>query len=392
MKARQIGASHSYAAAAVLWGLLGETTTAISVGEREALEVVAKARLHCEALTKLGSQWAVPGKGLGDFTLASKGRILALPATSGGRSFSGNVILDEFAYHSDPAKVWDGAGGTVMHGYKLRVVSTPNGVGNLFHDLWTNPKAHKGYALHSTTLEQARADGLRVDEAECWKQARGDSRVFDQLFRCSFLDNEQQYISSALIDAASGEVYCHDGDTFAGLDIGRTADLTVLVIVRVDEQDIAHLIHVETCKRTSQDDINRLAALAFSPMYRARRLCVDATGMGIFPSEALQKLHGRTKVEPVPFTLQSKEDLATTLYQRFVEQTIRIPSDAELRDDLCALRRIITSAGNVRYDAPHTDKGHADRAWALALALHGCSGPGRGKLEILDHNPPPEWE
>ena len=392
VKARQIGASHSYAAAAVLWGMLGETTTVVSVGEREALEVVTKARLHCEALTKFGSRWARPGKGQGDFSLDSGGRILALPATSGGRSFSGSVILDEFAYHVDPARVWDGAGGTVMHGYKLRVVSTPNGVGNLFHDLWTSDKAHAGYSLHSTTLDQARADGLRVDESECWKMARGDARVFDQLFRCSFLDNEQQYIPSALIDAAMGDVYCAEGDTFAGLDIGRTADLTVLVIVRLDEQRVAHVIHTETRKRTAVEDLEQLAALAFSPMFRARRLCVDSTGMGAFPAESLQKKFGRTKVEPVAFTLQSKEDLATTLYQRFIEQTIRIPRDADLRDDICALRRIVTSAGNIRYDAPHTDKGHADRAWALALALHGCSGPSRTKTVIHDYNEQTEAE
>lgn len=392
MKARQIGASHSYAAAAVLWGMLGETTTVISKGEREGLEVVTKARLHCEALAHLGSRWAEPGVGRGDFSLGSGGRVLALPATSGGRSFSGNILLDEFAYHVDAAQVWDGASATVMHGYKLRVVSTPNGIGNLFHELWTSDKAHKGYALHSTTLDQARADGLRVDEAECWKMARGDARVFDQLFRCSFLDNEGQYLSSAMVDGCTVDtVYCvESGATYAGLDIGRTADLTVLSIVRVDDFGVAHMIHIEVKKRTSAEDLEQLAALAFGPLFRCKRLCVDATGMGTFPAEQLQKKYGRTKVEAITLNLQVKEDLATTLYQRFADQTISIPRDPELRDDLCALRRIVTTAGNIRYDAPHTDAGHADRAWALALALHGCSGPGRGKREVRDHDDPPE--
>jgi hypothetical protein len=59
------------------------------------------------------------------------------------------------------------------------------------------------------------------------------------------------------------------------------------------------------------------------------------------------------------------------------------PRAAErLREDICAIRREITTAGNVRYDAPHTDEGHADAAWALALALHACGkAPGK-KHEI----------
>ena len=73
------------------------------------------------------------------------------------------------------------------------------------------------------------------------------------------------------------------------------------------------------------------------------------------------------------FTQGSKEVLATTLYEAFAKGIIRIPEgDRELREDLASLRRIVTAAGNVRYDAPTTAEGHADRAWALALALHAA--------------------
>ena len=41
-----------------------------------------------------------------------------------------------------------------------------------------------------------------------------------------------------------------------------------------------------------------------------------------------------------------------------------------LRDDLHSLKRTTTSAGNVRFVADRSENGHADRAWALALALH----------------------
>lgn len=382
-KARQIGGSHGYAGAAALWTLLGETTTIVSVGDREANEVLAKVKAHLEVLAALGSEWAAPYSRHGLVRTASGGRCMAMPSTSGGRGNSGNIILDEFGYHVDPVRVWDGAAAVAMRGGRIRVLSTPNGVGNLWYELWTDAERNKGYRKHEVTIDQARADGLVVSDESLWSIARGNPQVFDQLFRCKFLDNAQQYIPSAMIEACTEKtpVYAPHGDTYAGLDIGRTADLTALVVVRLYNGS-AHVIAVETKKRTESTDLENLAALAFGT-FKCRRLCVDATGMGSFPAEQLQKKHGRMKVEPVVFTPASKEDLATTLYSRFSTGTVRLPANPpELRDDIASLRRIVTSAGNVRYDAPHTDKGHADRAWALALALHACARPSGGRTEI----------
>lgn len=393
LKSRQVGASHTIAAWAVLCALLGETTTIISVGEREALEVLDKCELHAMALERLGSKWAASRKRGPQLKLASGGRIIALPQTSGGRSYSGNVVLDEFAYVDHPEKLWDGAAGTVLHGYKLRVISTPNGVGNSFHKLWTDPKAHAGYTLHATTIDQAIEDGLPVDLDECWKMARGDPRVFDQLFRCSFLDNDAQYIPSALIDEASvDDTYCHDGEVFAGLDVGRTNDLTVLVVLRRDSEGVLWLQHIEERKRTSSEDLDELARMAVQD-FGATRLCVDSSGLGQFPAENMQRKFGRFRVEPVPFTLQSKEDMATSLYTSFARRALRIPrANSRLRDDIASIRRIITSAGNVRYDAPHTSEGHADRAWALALAIHGTTKTSSKRVEIYDHATNEEYD
>lgn len=383
-KSRQIGASHTFAGAGVLWGMFGETTTVISIGEREALEVLVKVGKHATALERLGSQWAKPEITLSQIRLASGGRVLALPASSGGRSYSGNVILDEVAYQQRPEMVWDGAGGTVMHGYKLRALSTPNGVGNFWHALWTDPKQHAGYSLHEVTIDEAIEQGLKVDLDECWRMARNDPRVFDQLFRCSFIDSAQQYIPSEAIEACSVEdLYCYGGECYAGLDIGKTSDRTELVIIRKGMDGTMWQQFVGSCKRTSWDDIRRLVAKAFSREYQCRRLCVDASGLGAFPAEELQRAYGEHLVEAVNFTASVKEDLATTLYSAFMERRIRIDrNDETMRNDVRSLRRIVTSAGNVRYDAPHTREGHADRAWALALAVHSCSRPENYRVEI----------
>ena len=380
LKARQIGASHVYAAACVLWAMLGETTTVISVGERESIEVLKKAESHALVLASLGSKWAAGGisgkyRAGVEVRLASGGRVVALPASSGGRSFSGNIILDEFAYLKDPVAVWDGASAVAMHGFRLRVLSTPNGVGNLFHRLWTDEKASEGFTKHAVTIDQARADGLRVFDEDLWKMARGDPRVYDQIYRCSFLDGAEQYIPTDTINAcvmAPGAAIPSELTYYAGLDIGFTNDLSALYVIGQDVTNRCWQVALTTCKRTKWEDQQAIVAASFD-RYKWKRLCVDSTGMGIVPTELLQTKYGKQRVEAVTFTMQSKEALATGLYQAFQDSMIRIERDVDLIHDVCSLKRIVTAAGNVRYDADRTDKGHADRAWALALALHACT-------------------
>lgn len=396
-KARQIGLSHTTSALGVLWGALhGELTTIISIGELESFEVLEKAKRHARVLTGLGSQMSAPiRENAKEIAFASGGRILALPST-GGRSFTGNVFLDEFAYQEHAAKVWDAAAAVTMLGGRLRVASTPNGVGNDYHGLWKKAADPAfGWHRHEIPLERAIADGYPVDIEKCWKLAKGDPRLFDQLFNCKFLDGEAQYIPTEAITRCSvADLYTFEGEYYGGLDIGRTADLTALVVLRRRADGVRLVQRVETCKRTSSDDLEAMVDRAFKD-FKLKRLCVDSTGIGAFPAERIQKKHGRMKVEPVAFSLPVKEDLATGLYSAFTEETIRIPLEdsalksalpgtaAQLREDLCSIRRIVTAAGNVRYDAPHTDEGHADRAWALALAVHACSGPDRRRHEVV---------
>ncbi len=305
-------------------------------------------------------------------------------ATSGGRGKTGNIILDEFAYHRDAEAVWDGAAGTTLHGGKMRALSTPNGPGNLFHTLCTNNKYNAGYKIHSVTIEQAIADGMSIDMDKCWLAAHHDERVFNQLYRCNFLDNELQYIPSGLIEAAcTSELPPFEGECFAGIDVGLSVDLTAMVVIRVTPDGQRWLVHLETVKRTDFDNLDSLISKAIK-YFGCRRIGIDATGVGAFPAQQLVKKYGH-RIDPVVFTLKSKEDMATTTFEHFKDGRLHIPdADPALKNDIAAIQRIVTTSGNVRYDAPHTAEGHADRFWALALALKGCSGPDRRRWEQHD--------
>ena len=80
-------------------------------------------------------------------------------------------------------------------------------------------------------------------------------------------------------------------------------------------------------------------------------------------------------VEPVMFTAQFKERIAPMVKQGFEDRTIRIPDNREVRTDINAVKRFVTPAGNVRFDAEHTDRGHADRFWALAMVVNAATQP-----------------
>ena len=102
-----------------------------------------------------------------------------------------------------------------------------------------------------------------------------------------------------------------------------------------------------------------------------RRVCVDKTGLGMQFAERMAEKFGTYKVEGVTFSAPMKEDLAYPVRSAFEDKAIKIPfGDDELIRDLRAIRKDTTSAGNVRFGADRGADGHADRFWALALAIH----------------------
>ena len=98
-----------------------------------------------------------------------------------------------------------------------------------------------------------------------------------------------------------------------------------------------------------------------------RRACLDATGMGAPLAESLEREFG-PRVEPVTFTAAVKEDLAYRVKRRMEQRLDLIPEAPEIARAFGAVKKLVTVAGNTRFDAERTDLGHADEFWAKALA------------------------
>ncbi len=151
--------------------------------------------------------------------------------------------------------------------------------------------------------------------------------------------------------------------------MARDNDLSVFYLVEKIE-DVFYTRRLETLQRASFDEQEQLLdSLLGIPSLR--HACIDQTGIGRQFVERAQKRSFR--VEGVTFTAALKETLAYGLKSVIERRKLRIPNDPKLVDDLRSVQQIVGSGTHCRFDAEHSSNGHADRFWALALAVYAAT-------------------
>lgn len=350
----------------------------LSRGERQAKEAMDEgvkrhARAYDIGLKEIETEYRADDGAryaMFEVTLPGGSRITALPANPDtARGFSGNVFLDEFAFHADSRKIWAALYPVISAGHKLRVTSTPNGKNNKFFDLAT---AQDGiWSRHIVDIYQAVKDGLPRDIAEL-RAGLGDDDIWMQEYELQWLDEASAWLSYDLINAvehdhAGRPEHYQGGPVFVGIDIGIRRDLFVVWVLE-QVGDVLWTREVIARKRISFAEQDALIDDVFA-RYNVIRACMDQTGMGEKPVEDAQRRHGKLRVEGVIFTAPAKLALATVGKEVFEDRRIRIPmGDAEIRADLHKLKRETGPTGTPRFVADSDSAGHADRTWACFLA------------------------
>lgn len=308
----------------------------------------------------------------------------------------GGRVLDEFALHPDPRKLWSIAYPGLTWGGQMEVISTHRGTHNFFNELVREIKEKdnpKKISLHTVTLEDALNDGFlwklqrslpadaeqqEMTEAEYFdfvKSGAADEESFLQEYMCQPADDDAAFLEYDLIAsceyAAQVDWQRIEGrQLYAGIDIGRKHDLTVLWIVE-RLGDVLYTRHVECLKNMSKPDQEKVL---WQWMQRCVRTCIDATGLGIGWTDDAQAQFGEYAVEGITFTPKVKEALAYPVRSKMEERALRIPYEKHIRADLRSITKQVTAAGNIRFTAERTPDGHADRFWALALAVEAAGG------------------
>jgi phage FluMu gp28-like protein len=434
VKSRQTGFSFAGALRAVLRCLERRTTwILLSKGERQSKLLMEKVQDHVKAIGA-ASQYYESNFMEGTLTKQLEVRfpngsvIYGLPANPDtARGYSGHATLDEFAFHADSQKIYAALFPTISRGFGLELISTPNGQQGKFYEIAkaaglvdrgsefgirdsapepriANPES-RPWSGHRVTIYDAVRQGLpwNIDEL---RRGVDDEETWQQEYCCAFLSDAANYIPMELIMGCVSEEATTEwspesevrgpasvtpdaghrtSDLYLGVDIGRKRDLTVAWLFE-KLGDVLWSRELLTMKGTTFDAQEKAIddLIIGSSDHRAirqptdhpivRRCCIDQSGLGLMLAERLAKKYGAI-VEPVQFTAQVKERLAPMVKQLFEDRLVRIPDNREIRADINAVKRFVTPAGNVRFDAEHTDKGHADRFWALALAANAACQP-----------------
>lgn len=299
-------------------------------------------------------------------------RVVALSASpDSARGFGGNLLLDEFGFHKDSRRIWGSAFPVAARGgHKIRVISTPNGKGNKYYELMTT--ADNGWSKHHVDIYEAVKQGLDVNIDEL-RKGMADQDAWAQEFELAWLDEASAWLDYDLISAcesASAGIPSNyaGGLCFVGVDIAARTDLFVIVVMElVGDVLVAREIIAE--KRISFAAQDKLLADVMR-RYRVVRVRMDQTGMGEKPVEDAKAAHGSERVEGVLFSLASKLDLATSLKESMQDRKTRIPAgDPLLRADLHSIKSQVGITGTRRLIADGDSDGHADRFWAMALAV-----------------------
>lgn len=315
----------------------------------------------------------------------------------------GGRILDEFALLGDPRKMWSIAYPGLTWGGYMEVISTHRGSRNFFNLLVREVREKhnpKNISLHRVTLQDALDQGFLyklqqalpkdaeqqgMDEAHYFdfvKSGCADDESFLQEYMCIPGDDDTAFLEYDLIagveyDAAEDWEILSPPPAgsgrrlFAGIDIGRKKDLTVMWVLEL-LGDVLYTRAVITLRNMNKPDQEK----ALWPWLPAvERSCWDYTGLGIGWGDDAQQQFGARKIELVTFTGRVKESLAYPVRGKMEDKTLRIPFDPDIRADLRSVTKETTAAGNIRFSAERSESGHADRFWALALAIEAASAP-----------------
>lgn len=414
VKGRQTGYSFAATLRAVIQCMKKKTTWIfLSKGERQSHLLMEKVQDHVR-FCGMVPRYAESGFFEGTMTKQLEVRfpngsvIYGLPANPDtARGYTGNVSLDEFAFHMDAEKIYTALYPIITRGYGIEVISTPNGQQGKFYELakaaglsnpallgnCRRPNSPDGgcpsvWSGHWCDIYRASREGMKVNVEML--RAGVSEEAWRQEFCCEFISAGAQWIAPELFQQCVSSEASTDfqisswrparemnnpqsatGTFYAGWDIARNHDLSVIWLSELVGDVTWTRGVIEMRNMPTPDQLLQARAL----MPGIRRIDIDQTGMGLALAEQLsQEFPG--KVEGVQFTQSTKEALAVYAKRRMEEMKVRLPDQGAIRTSFASVKRTQNTLGQLRFDTEHdVHYGHADHWWAFCLAETAAQRP-----------------
>jgi hypothetical protein len=271
------------------------------------------------------------------------------------------VIVDEAA-RLKPT-IWEGHLSQRLldrRGWAL-LISTPKGKG-WFYDVWRRGQRDDDEGFESWNYASRTNPHLDEDLIDA-ERSRLPERVFRQEYEGEFMEGSGQVFRNVR-ECATREWQGPKAREryYAGLDLAKVQDYTVLVIMNRDRE----VVFVDRFHRLDWGlQVQRIQTACAK--YNDADMFCDSTGAGEPVYESL--CAAGCYVEPYAFTAKSKDALIKNLAIQFEQKKITLPRPdlwPEGIDELEAFEYSVTDAGNVRTGAPGGM--HDDCVIGLALA------------------------
>ena len=264
-KSRQLGIS-TLVAGYSLWMMLfnrDKTILCVATKQETAKGMVEKVQFMYNNLPSWlrGNQKPLSDNKL-SLTLANNSQIVATSAASdAGRSYAVSLLLvDEAAFIEGIDKIYTSIKPTIATGGGIIALSSPNGVGNWFHKMYTEAEMGKNDFVAIKLPWNLHPD--RDGQWENTERANMSPREFAQEYDCDFLGSGNTVVESNLLSFYE-ETYIYDPieRRFMGNDfwIWQYPDYSKQYVVcadvaRGDGNDYSafHVIDANTCEQVAE--------------------------------------------------------------------------------------------------------------------------------------------
>ena len=409
VKARQVGFSFLFACEALARCHLRDSHTSVFVSYNldDAKEKINYARQLHEELP-LCYQKRIITDSKTELSFQSNGRskrisrIISNPSKA-PRGKKGDIYLDELAHYANDREVYKGSTALIVRSQgQFTGCSSPLGRRGVFWEIAEEEiRAYPTYTrqrvpwwlcrFFSGDVRNASRRAHLMETAErisCFGTSDIQDQYnallledFSQEFELDFCDETYSFFPYDLIlPNTSDDLDMYDnftefpsllsGRLTAGFDVGRKRDTSELVIVEeIKGHYFLRLVRSYDRVPFAVQEADIIQMMEILPI---ARLSIDNTGIGMHLAENLAHRFP-TYVRQEPFTSVNKELWCNDFKILLQQRRLTLPKDRELVGQIHSIKRRVTPAGKIAFDAEHSGqergaRGHADRFWALALA------------------------